>query len=86
MSDVTMDDLLRKEGYVRISAAAKAAGVHVTTLYHLLDAKKVGERRAGAHRYIHAESLAAYYGGGVIGERVRGLLKVPAEAPKTRAR
>ena len=55
-------EIAAQAGYLTTAEAAKRAGVNVTTIYRLINRKKIDAVSVGQQRYVVAESLAAHYG------------------------
>lgn len=56
---------LRKDGWIPATHAAKAIGVHVSTIYRAANEGKLAGRRVGRSWYVREDSVVAYYGGSV---------------------
>jgi excisionase family DNA binding protein len=53
--------LMHDSGWVTVAEAAWLAGVHITTIYRLLNEGVLEETRHGRFRFVSRESLARYY-------------------------
>ena len=60
---------MQKLGYVTIAHASTLSCIPRSTLYRLLDDKKVMEKRVGVARYISLRSLKKYLGP-IVGARI----------------
>ena len=57
----TQKEMMAAKGYVPVSEVAEKLGVHVTSIYRLMDADSVDGIRVGRSRYVSKVSLAKYY-------------------------
>ena len=58
----TQAEMLKTQGWVTVSDAAKRIGRHVTTVYRLIETKQVQELRVGQSRYVRWVSLVQFLG------------------------
>lgn len=58
---MNQDELMKQDGYIRCTLAAELAGVHVTTIYGLVDNEEVKGATLGSKRYVHQKQIAEYY-------------------------
>lgn len=75
---MTQAQKMREQGYLTILDVAKALGVHVTSIYRLLNLGRVESIRVGRARYVNRASVIAYYKG--IDEKTAALF---ADLPVT---
>jgi excisionase family DNA binding protein len=52
--------MLEEKGYVTVATAAEKLGRHITSIYKLIEQKKVEGLQIGRSRYIKFDSLVAY--------------------------
>jgi len=69
---MTQIDKMKAQGYLTIKDVADTLGVHVTTIYRLIDMGRVEGVRIGRARYVKRESVLSYYSG--IDEKAAALL------------
>lgn len=58
---LSQDAIMRQSGWISCADAAEAAGVHISTVYRLIERGEVEGATAGGKRYVCRKSLATYY-------------------------
>lgn len=56
-----IDRVMSRRGFVSARAAAKAVGVHLSTIYRAVTAGHIEGEQCGRHWYVRAESVVEYY-------------------------
>ena len=61
MRPAHIDQVMSGKGFVSARTAARAVGVHLSTIYRAISAGHIEGEQCGRHWYAKADSVVAYY-------------------------